>query len=185
MTKEQKDVKGFMNDICGQETPDKPTVLDEKTARLRAALILEEAFETITKGLGICIEIEDNMYIHADSYKSLLENGAIELAKDREPNLIELADGVADLFYVSEGTALAAGIDNEPVLEEVTKSNNSKLWSEEDVRDNQEEIEKNGWTVTLIRDLTYRVTRADGKVIKSPSYYAADIKKIIDQQLVK
>ena len=59
MTKEQERVKNWMVKF-GQDAPDKPTEIDEKTAKLRAALILEEALETIIKGLGLSIDILDD-----------------------------------------------------------------------------------------------------------------------------
>ena len=49
----------------------------------------------------------------------------IEAAKQED--LIEIADAIADLLYVVLGTAVAHGIDIEPIFDEVHKSNMSKF----------------------------------------------------------
>lgn len=163
MTKEQADVKSWMQKF-GQETPDKPTIPSLEIRKLRAKLILEEALETIL-ALGFNVEVRHEP----------IENRLYEpcIHGQTEPCLLCIADGLADLHYVAYcGTAVACGIDMEPVFEEVHRSNMSKLWTSAEWLNtetkymNGSEVSPNKWLVT----------RSDGKVIKSPSYSPANIK---------
>lgn len=42
-------------------------------------------------------------------------------------NIVEVADALADLLYVVYGTAVVFGIDMEPIVQEVHRSNMSKI----------------------------------------------------------
>ncbi len=44
-----------------------------------------------------------------------------------DDNVTEIADAVADLLYVTYGTAVSCGIDIEPVFREVHRSNMTKV----------------------------------------------------------
>lgn len=77
-------------------------------------------------------------------------------------DIIEYADAIADIIYVALGAAVEAGIDIEPVIEEVIDSNNSKIdwergqpWARHD----------------------------NGKIGKDEHYRAPDIRSIILQQV--
>ena len=70
-------------------------------------------------------------------------------------NLAAVAKEMADLLYVTYGTAVSYGIDMEPVFQEVHRSNMSKIGG-------------------------YK--RADGKWVKPPTYSPADIDSIIEAQ---
>lgn len=69
-----------------------------------------------------------------------------------EPNLERAIDGLCDLKYVTDGTAEDIGIDLEPFSDEVHRSNMSKV----------------GGT-----------KRADGKLIKPPTYSEANITGVL------
>lgn len=76
-------------------------------------------------------------------------------------DIVEYADAVADIIYVALGAAVEAGIDIEPVIEEVIDSNNSKIdwqsaqpWARHD----------------------------NGKIAKDEHYRAPDIESIIRHQ---
>lgn len=71
-------------------------------------------------------------------------------------NLIEIADGIADLLYVVYGTAVECGLDMEPIYKEVHRSNMSKVGGH-----------KNEF----------------GKWIKPDTYSPADLKPIIERQM--
>ncbi|MGC4097446.1 MAG: MazG nucleotide pyrophosphohydrolase domain-containing protein [Nitrospira sp.] len=70
-------------------------------------------------------------------------------------NLAAVAKELADLLYVTYGTAVSYGIDMDPVFREVHRSNLSKIGG-------------------------YK--RADGKWIKPPTYSPADIESIVEVQ---
>lgn len=70
-------------------------------------------------------------------------------------NLAAVAKEMADLLYVTYGTAVSYGIDMEPVFQEVHRSNLSKVGG-------------------------YK--RADGKWVKPPTYSPADIESVVEVQ---
>lgn len=70
-------------------------------------------------------------------------------------NLAAVAKELADLLYVTYGTAVSYGIDMDPVFREVHRSNLSKIGG-------------------------YK--RADGKWVKPPTYSPADIESIVEIQ---
>lgn len=70
-------------------------------------------------------------------------------------NLATVAKEMADLLYVTYGTAVSYGIDMEPVFREVHRSNLSKIGG-------------------------YK--RVDGKWVKPPTYSPADIESLLEVQ---
>ena len=185
MTKGQGQVEDFMR-FFGQVTPGTPTLLDEKTAKLRAGLLLEEVLETITKGLGLAITLKgpDGKSIRITEFelKHWNEPDNRQFEKLKEVDFKELFDGLADIAYVGEfGTAVSAGVDLEPIQDIVHAANMSKAWTEEQLEEAKRlhpeaRIEKYSGNL-------YRLIRPDGKVIKSPYFQdpaeliAAEIKR--------
>jgi predicted HAD superfamily Cof-like phosphohydrolase len=138
------DVQNFM-EKAGQNPPSKITVPNKDSRILRAKLIMEEAMELIERGLGI--EVSLNEYI--------LESNKLTYKTVSEPNIVEAMDGAADLMWVGvAGVAVVFGCNLEPILQEVSRSNNSKFID------------------------GYR--REDGKWQKGPSYSPADIKSVLE-----
>ena len=79
-----------------------------------------------------------------------------------ERDLTEIADAIADIIYVALGAAVEAGIDIEPVIEEVIDSNNSKIdWER-----------GQPWA-----------RHGNGKIAKDEHYRAPDIRSIILHQV--
>lgn len=72
-------------------------------------------------------------------------------------NFIEQVDALADLVYVIYGMAIEMGINLDTVLEEVQRSNMSKLGLDEKP-----------------------IYREDGKVLKGPNFSPPDIAKVIN-----
>jgi len=177
----QKRVKKFM-EMFGQETPETPTQIDEKTAKLRASLILEETIELITKGLGLSINIvQPNEKGDGTDWVEIKDeefvNYQIDFVKNKEVDLEQVGDGVGDVMVVTVGTSIACGIDQEPINEEILNSNDSKMWNREDL----DKVPSNCIIEDINSDLC-RVKRSDGKVIKSVSYQPAQIAPIIESQ---
>lgn len=69
------------------------------------------------------------------------------LYDDYEPDLVGMADALGDIAYVVYGAALAFGIDLDAVVDEIHRSNMSKLGAD-----------------------GKPIYRADGKVLKGPNY---------------
>jgi len=76
-----------------------------------------------------------------------------------EHSRIEITDAIGDLLYVVLGTAVAYGIDIEPIFNGIHRSNMSKF------------IDGH--------------RREDGKWIKGPSYSPANLQPILDQQVAE
>jgi predicted HAD superfamily Cof-like phosphohydrolase len=182
----QSRVKEFMA-FFGQKCPEKPEQLDFETAKLRANLILEEVFETITQGLGLRVylgnknDLTESICICEEALKEI----TFEYEKDKEVDLVGLADGISDISVVSYGTALAAGIDMENIDKAVAKSNLSKAWTENDLN-NAKRLYPDAYIEKYSENL-YRLIRKDGKIIKSPNFMkpGEEIKQEINRQLTR
>lgn len=138
MRKEQEQVLQFMI-AAKQKCPNRPVVPEESIGRLRLSLILEETVE-LANALGFCCQFD-----HTD-FSSMPE------WKDK----VQVADGIADLLYVVIGTAVACGIDIEPIFQEVHRSN-----------------------MTKFIDGTFR---EDGKYVKGPNHSKPNIADILNAQ---
>jgi predicted HAD superfamily Cof-like phosphohydrolase len=126
MRRHVQQVRNFMS-LAGQELPPKPVVPDEATRLLRAKLILEEAMETI-RALGVDVRYPVPSGGSVASYSELvLQDHGFVFGACFPVDLIQVADGVADLTVVATGTALACGIDPEPIQELVDESNLKKF----------------------------------------------------------
>lgn len=112
----------------------KPRQVSEETAVLRVKLIDEESIEFATEALSF----EDN--------------------PPREASLVGIADALADLLYVTFGTALSYGIPIGEIFAEVHRSNMTKSM----LRDEEDVV---------------------GKTIKGDSYEAPKLQPIIDKHM--
>ena len=117
-SKHQLLVEKFMQ-LAGQEIPESPRIPDEKTRRLRAKLIFEEAIETI-QALGFCFEFkkdeeEDIVYLDIADKSTI------------EPDLERIIDGCCDIKVVTTGTLSACGVPDEIFQTEVDINNLMKF----------------------------------------------------------
>jgi predicted HAD superfamily Cof-like phosphohydrolase len=99
-----------------QRIPPRPYTPPESIRKLRAQLILEEAFETV-QALGF------NVY--ADSQQLTKTN--LQFVADFDPNVEEVIDGCCDTVYVAIGTLMSFGVPDLPHLDHVNAANNSKF----------------------------------------------------------
>lgn len=177
-------VRRFM-ELAGQELPTKPCVPDEKTRLLRAKLILEEALETI-QALGIEPYTSSGGGMHASEIP--LTEYYLGFKFKGEPNLVEIADGCADIMVVTTGTALACGINPEPIQELVDNANLDKFQSpvcpecggilEPDENNSPEEYwccSNCRYMPTFSKEEVGGYTRKDGKWIKPHNWKDPDI----------
>jgi hypothetical protein len=173
----QHKVTEFMT-VFGQDCPKQPTIPDLQTRILRVKLILEEVLE-LTEASGL--KIVDSFGFVFD--KNLLtKKDGIQIVENTEiqPDMVEIADAIADISYVNYGAASAYGIDISPVEDEVHYSNMTKLFHEDEIKSLPVDF-----TVKQIDGTNkYLVKNQDGKVQKSPSYKKADIKTVISRQVI-
>lgn len=126
-----------------------PTVPNLAQRLLRVKLLAEELLE-FADGCGVGI-VMDNILEH---------HIVVEPQPDSSCDLIECADGLADLRYLVDGGNLIFGFPGERLLAEVHRSNMSKLGAD-----------------------GRPVTRADGKTMKGPNYFKPDIAGVLFAQV--
>lgn len=103
-------------------------------------------------------DIEEDKKLHKLRV-DLIQEELDELKEALEAeDIVEVADALADLKYVVEGAMVAFGLPSDELLEEVHRSNMSKL-------------DENG---RVLR-------REDGKILKSPLFSKPDLKSIINK----
>lgn len=170
---DQQLVKDWMQRF-GQETPVTPVIPSLEVRRLRAKLILEEALETI-KALGFSALIED----HLDKTLAI-DVESVVLADVYRPDLEAIADGCADLRVVTVGTEVACGIPGDKTFAEVMRSNDSKLWTHEEIESVPQIYWNSHSAKRILGSGRWLVKDKDGKVIKSSSYSPANLKPILE-----
>ena len=146
----QAQVREF-HEAAGVVTPDTPRIPEDARIKLRANLITEEFCEFI---VSIYPQFKD------------VQHGALlfrlkQAMEHMQPkvDLVAMADALADLDYVVEGTRLVFGIDGGPVAEEVHRSNMTKFGP-------------GSWK------------REDGKVMKPPDWQSPDIEGVLQIQAI-
>jgi predicted HAD superfamily Cof-like phosphohydrolase len=108
--------------MAGQFSPEVPTVPDVETRILRARLLLEETIETINAlGVDLCIPF----YPHNKSVGHT--DFILQESTTHEPNLVEIADGCADVAVIATGTLVSCGIPDKPLLALVDQNNLDKF----------------------------------------------------------
>ena len=135
-------VMAFHREVVGGECPDRPCVPEEGVARRRIRLIKEEFFEVLKAAFG------------ADSAELLEAEHLVELIVSHATlnvDLVEFADGLADLEYVCEGAFLGFGIDSRPVHIEVQRSNMAKKGGGK--REDGKSLKPEGWTPPDIKSI--------------------------------
>lgn len=166
----QEKVKEFM-DVFGQDCPSKPTIPDVKTRILRVKLLLEEVLELADASGVKIIDSLGNEF----STKRFKSQDGIDIVENpqKSPDIIEIADALADISYVNYGAANAYGIDIHPVEQEVHDSNMTKLFSHDEIQS----LDRGSYDIVQVTENRYLVKNLDGKVQKSPSYTPANIGK--------
>lgn len=141
-------VLAFHKEVVGGECPERPCVPEEGVARRRIRLIAEEFFEVLKAAFGG----QDGAYGDLVSLgaaeatvMSIIACGALNV------DLVEFADGLADLEYVCEGAFLGFGIDSRPVHTEVQRSNMAKKGGGK--REDGKSLKPEGWTPPDIKSI--------------------------------
>lgn len=180
-TAHQERIEEFMR-LAGQELPATPCIPSEEVRLLRARLILEEALETID-ALGVVLRAPSaacsyNDGVTLDDFEFdpyLIVNGK-EVAK--EPNLVEIADGCADISVVTIGTLSACGIADYDLLRVVDDSNLAKFTGDAHHRDDGKWIKPSDWKppdiVGVLNMQTYDPGKAPSRDVFHPLEAKAD-----------
>lgn len=113
----ERKIRKFMQ-LAGQDCPEQPVMPPRDVRILRARLILEEAFELIEKGLGVNVKVAGPPFGCREpfviGFDSLRFDTGCEIPggerHERETDMVELIDGIADLCVVAIGSAVAAGV---------------------------------------------------------------------------
>lgn len=104
----------------------------------------------------------------------------LELATARSSVLTLVMQSLSDLH----GISLHYGIGFYAAIEAVCDSNDTKLWTKEEVTAAAEKIKANNWTVVEVHgisgDRCMRVKNTDSKLMKSPSFTPPDLTKAMD-----
>lgn len=133
-----------------------PAVPPLDTRILRVKLLLEEVLEfALASGVQVTCYLEEFSTVLTDGGATfILEEGFSD-----EPNLVEAADALGDIRYVTDGANLVWGFPQEEILYEIHSSNMSKLG--EDGKP---------------------IYREDGKIRKGPNTRLPDIAKIFKEK---
>lgn len=141
----QQKIEKFM-ELAGQKIPTVPSIPSNNERILRAKLIMEETLETISKGLGVNIS-------HMGNHVNIaIQDLQFNIYKDVD--LVEIADGVADISVVSIGTLSCCGIHDTELFDAIDNNNLDKFSDGHSFRE-------------------------DGKLIKPPGHKPPDIAGII------
>ena len=123
---------------------DTPGLPDEPTLRSRVAFIGEEFVELLRAcgyyGTGVEREIE----------------AALEFGQNNKPDFVDIQDALLDIDYFSEGFRAVCGVDGEPLMDEVQRSNMDKLGPDGKPirRESDKKILKpDGWQPPRLREL--------------------------------
>ena len=94
-------------------------------------------------------------------HRLMAEENEEYLEAAMEGDTVEVADALGDMMYILCGTILSHGMQHiiEEVFEEIQASNMSKLGAD-----------------------GKPIYRADGKVMKGPSYFKPDIKAVLERE---
>jgi predicted HAD superfamily Cof-like phosphohydrolase len=142
--KEKKSVSDLQEQVIefhklvGQPLVGSPTIPADERVRLRARLVAEEFFEVMRSLYGH----HAGLNVSESTIEAVIRNSPTNV------NLVELADGLADLDYVVEGTRLEFGIEGDAIAREVHRRNMQKRKGP---------------------------VRADGKIEKPPGWTPPDI----------
>lgn len=151
MTREQKMVEEFRRAV---ELPvgdlKRPEI---RNAKLHAALLAEELAELIEAVLPGDVAAKARQFAN---YCADVASGDIDAAVDGELNLVEAADGLADIQVLTLGAACDWGIDLGPVFDEVNQTNMAKAGGPR---------------------------RADGKLCKPPGWKPPNIRAVLERQV--
>jgi predicted HAD superfamily Cof-like phosphohydrolase len=179
----QQDIVTLMKQY-NQQVKESPELPDPETRLLRARLVFEEALEFV-RGCGCTVTK------NSEDHVAVIDEISVVLDPNGTPDFVEYVDGCIDQLVVTYGALNAAGVKAQPAWDEVQRSNMSKAWPHcsvcdailargtglEFVHPEDANAHQRDWKPVLKIH-----KRPDGKVIKSPTYFPANIKRVIEEQ---
>lgn len=146
---------------------------------LRAKLLLEEVVETIA-AMGLAITSKDMVGWHSDKFGIVHREGVLY-----DP--IEVADGLADVKVIANGTALCFGIPQDEVDYEVWASNMTKVGADGKAIVNQCNVIgcMSGKDGLCAPSHLIDPAQPVGKVLKPETYVPANIARLYVEQTIK
>jgi hypothetical protein len=129
--------------------------------------------------------------LHGEEETAVIDKIGVVLDPNVAPDFVEYVDGCIDQLVVTYGALNAAGVKAQHAWDEVQRSNMSKAWPHcsvcdailargtglEFVHPEDANAHQRDWKPVLKIH-----KRPDGKVIKSPTYFPANIKRVIEEQ---
>jgi predicted HAD superfamily Cof-like phosphohydrolase len=185
----QEDIVTLMKQF-NQEVKESPELPDPATRLLRARLVFEEALEFV-RACGCTVAMPSNGSAECEPV-TVIDEVAVELDPQGQPDLTEYVDGCVDQLVVTYGALNAAGIKAQSAWDEVQRSNMSKAWPHCSVCD---AVLERGSASALVHpggdtshggvwETVLKVhKREDGKFIKAPTYSPANLKRVIEEQI--
>jgi predicted HAD superfamily Cof-like phosphohydrolase len=182
----QEDIVTLMTQF-EQEVKDSPELPDAATRLLRARLVFEEALEFV-RACGCTVTMSGSSV----EGSAVINDIRVVLDPNGTPDFTEYVDGCIDQLVVTYGALVAAGVKVESAWDEVQRSNMSKAWphcsvcdavlvrgtGEELVHPDDADAHAGNWNSVLKVH-----KREDGKFIKAPTYSAANLKHVIEEQI--
>lgn len=118
---------------AGQFVGDTPKVPDDKVVRLRAKILAEETFEFLEASFG-------NVFSDVKkAVNKIIDESSVDV------DIVEIADALGDIDYVSEGARCAYGINGKPIAESIHKSNMDKFGPGHSFREDGKLIKPSDW----------------------------------------
>jgi len=128
----------------------------------------------------------------SEAERAVIDDIGVVHDPNGKPDLPEYVDGCIDQLVVTYGALNAAGVKAQPAWDEVQRSNMSKAWPHCSLCD---AVLERGAGPELVHPQDANAhhgdwkpilkihKRPDGKVIKSPTYSPADLRRVIDEQI--
>lgn len=136
-----------------------PTVPDAKIVKLRLSLILEE----FTELSEACLQADQPAaQALVDTLRQAMAQVKGLTETDLQVSLVDVADALTDINYVTYGAGHCFGLDLDACMEEVQRSNMSKLGAD-----------------------GKPIYNEHGKIMKGPHYVEPDLEKVLELSLVE
>lgn len=129
-------VSEFMR-MVGHSIADKPSVPDERAARLHIKLVLEEAFELVEAAITDGTSHQHRLLALKNATLQFIDTMPVDI------DFPLFVDALTDIDYVTEGTRLAFGVRGGPVFEEVHRANMRKFGGP--IGPDGKHLKPNGW----------------------------------------